>query len=231
MKPHLDRAIDEHALSPVERLLLAVAEFEPEAPAPGLLSSGGVLMLLAEDAQRRRRRTVRARMAAFTGLMAGTAVCSASLVLALTQSSRPGQGAGTASAPAPKEMRETKEKVVASAAISEAPPQAKASAPGRPRRTVRRRRTRGQAWAAKREATSAAVWTEQTVEHRMTGLLADAWIVEPQADGSLQLQPAIIDLPTDRLPAADACGPIGSEAPPGPAADEVSPVAPAEEPR
>jgi hypothetical protein len=185
-------------------------------------------MLLAEDAQRRRRRTVRARMAALTGVMAGAAACSASLVMALTHSSRAGQDvatAGVTSAPAPQEKK------LVSATVTDTPPKVEATAPERPRRTVRRRRSRGRVRTARPTTPAVDVWTEQTVEYRMEGLLANAWIVEPQADGALQLAPAIIDLPVDALPTADACGPVGEEASTEPRVNEDAPAPPADGPK
>jgi hypothetical protein len=228
VKPESDQLIEGSASSSVERLLLAAAEYEPETPPPGFLSSGGVLTLLAEDAQRRRTRTVRARVAALTGMMAGAAACSASLVMALTQAQRPDRStapAGAAAVPAPLLTK------VASAAPERAAAKATPPPSSRPRRTMRRRRPRRQPVAAPEAAPTPAVWTEQTVEHQVSGLLADAWIVEPQPDGALELIPVIVDLPTGPSAPVDACGLVDAEAPPEPPAERDAPATPAEEPR
>jgi len=222
VKPRANELALPYVASPVERLLQAAAEFDPGTPAPGLLSSGGILMLLAEDAQRRRRRTVRARLASLTGLMVGSAACSASLVMALTQSPHPVRTGTTGSVVT---LPEPPKKQIASAGLPEAPATAVVAAPERKRRTVRRRRTR----RPRPEAAPEAIWTEQTVEHRTTGLLADAWVLQPQADGSVELTPAIIDLPAEPLSTVDACGSMGVEAPPEPQAEPISPVPPADD--
>ena len=121
--------------------------------------------------------------------------------------------------------------MVTSATVAEAPPKVETTAPERPRRTVRRRRSRGRVRTAGPKAPAVEVWTEQTVEHRVEGLLASAWVVELQADGTLQLAPAIIDLPVDALPTVDACGPVGEEASTETQVNEDAPAPPADGPK
>jgi hypothetical protein len=195
MRPPVGPKEDEQ-LAPIEALLREAAEFEAEAPPPGLLTAGGIALLLAEETAKRRR-AVRSQVAAFAALLTGAAACSASLVLALNQPSRRAQ----TTVPRPDRITAPAPAVrVAEKLPDPAPAVASPAGLRRPvaRRQARSRRVR---YARKPSAPSAPpaapVWTETTVEHQVTGVLARAWLVQPDEEGGLQLTPALVDLTLD----------------------------------
>lgn len=218
MKPPVEP--NDEQLAAIEALLREAAEFEAEAPAPGLLTAGGIALLLAEETAKRRR-AVRSQVAAFAALLTGAAACSASLVLALNQPSRRVQSTVsvpdgiTAPAPAVRvaEQRPGPSTAVASPAVS--------------LRTVSRRKARSHRVRYARRhprpaaPPSAPVWTESTVERQVTGVLARAWLVQPDEAGGLQLTPALLDLSLD--PAAAACELTTDPAAETPASPELKP--------
>jgi len=202
---------DEEQLAPIEGLLRSVAEFEPDEPAPGLLTAGGVALLLAEDAASRRR-TVRARMTAFAGALTGMAACSASLVMALNQPVPRVQT--TRPVPVQVSQRVTATEP-AEAEVAVSPP---AAPKGRVSRGKLTRRVRHRRPIARRpEAPAPPVWTEETVERQVTGVLAQAWLVQPQEDGSFEVTPTLVDVSLPPGPAA--CDPDGDASSAAPATE------------
>lgn len=54
-------------------------------------------------------------------------------------------------------------------------------------------------------APAVPVWTEETVQHQVTGLLADAWVVHQSEDGTLVLAPAVLDVPLETTQSVLTC--------------------------
>ena len=205
---HPEQSGDERRLA-VEHLLEGAAGWEADEPEPGFLSAGGVALLLADDAAKRRRRTVRTRMVAFAGFFAGAAACSATLVMALSRPVAPPAGAGTPL------LQQTQLEAPATTAVKPARGPVQFVAAVKPERRHRVRR------APRRMRPAAPIWTNETVEREGVGVLAAAWVVEPQEDGAYQLTPALLDLPVD--PAAIvSCLPV--EAVPAPAEANPNPT-------
>ena len=206
---HPEQSGDERLLA-VEHLLEGAAGWEADEPEPGFLSAGGVALLLADDAARRQRRTVRTRMAAFAGFFAGAAACSATLVMALTRPVAPPAGAGT---PLVQQAPAVEPSATTAVEPTHGPVQLVAATKPERRHRVRR--------AHRRLRPAAPIWTNETVEREVVGVLAAAWVVEPQEDGAYQLTPALLDLPVD--PAAIvSCLPV--EAVPAPAEANPKPT-------
>lgn len=187
---------EEGQLAPVEALLREAAAFEPAEPVPGLLTAGGIAQLLAEETAGRRR-TVRARVAVFAATLTGAAACSASLVLALNQPIH-----RIAARPiAPVQVTERAPTVNVKHTVE-------ASAPAEaPRRTLRRPVRRLRLARCRQPSPTitppvAPVWTDATVERQVTGVLAQAWLVQPDEEGGLQLTPTLVDLSVEAAQAA-----------------------------
>lgn len=190
-----DDVTEDDLFGPVEALLRGAAEFEPDEPAPGLLTAGGVALLLASDAARRRR-TIQARVATIAAAITGAAACSASLVLALNQPRPVVRAAQTPQA----------QVALQPAAPRPAPPVVTVSAPAAPRRRTQMvalvRHSPRSRPRRRPETPAPPVWTDETVEQQVTGVLAQAWLVQPREDGSFEVTPAVVDVP---LTAAAAC--------------------------
>lgn len=214
MRPPVGSNEDEQ-LTAMEGLLRGAAEFEPDEPAPGLLTAGGIALLLADDAARRRR-TVRARVAAFAGVFAGTAACSASLVMALNQPAQRVQ----VPAPAPVQVSQRQP----AAKMQETEPRVTWAVTPKRRVVASRsgRRVHPQRSRPELAVPTPPVWTEETVEHQVTGVLAEAWLVQAHEDGSFEVTPALVDLP---LSGVAACEPEPDAAPPAPEATASEPDA------
>lgn len=212
MKPPVGPNDDEQFAS-IEALLREAAEFEAPEPVPGSLMAGGIALLLTEDAARRRR-TARARVAMFAGVLTGAAACSASLVLALNQPKMPVQSHATSTVQVAQQV---------STAESATSPVAEtaAASPRRPVLLIRRsRKVRHRRSQPRLPVQPAApVWTEETVERRVTGILAQAWLVQPDGEGGVELTPTLVDLPLEE--AAAACEPMTQPAPEAIAPTEV----------
>lgn len=179
---------DDEQFASIEALLRDAAEFEAPEPVPGLLTAGGIALLLTEDAARRRR-TVRARVALFAGVLTGAAACSASLVLALNQ---PKVQVEAHPVPTVQVAQQVSTAESSTRPVAETP----AASSRRPVLLIRRsrkvRHRRSQPRSPVQPATS--VWTEETVERRVTGILAQAWLVQPDGEGGVELTPALVDL-------------------------------------
>lgn len=197
-------------LAPVEMLLREAAAYEVEEPAPALLTASGVALLLAEETGKRRR-TARAQVLALGALLTGAAACSASLVLALNQ---PATRVSSPPVPAVQIAKQSPAVEFREVAQASTP---RVSLPSEISHSMRVPRRRS-ALAVPRRAPQHApptpvapppvpVWTEETVEREVTGVLAQAWLIEPNEEGGVELTPALVDLSLD--PAAPACEPAG----------------------
>jgi len=208
-----DDVTEEDLFGPVEALLRGAAEFEPDEPAPGLLTAGGVALLLASDAARRRR-TIQARVATIAGVLTAAAACSASLVLALNQPRPVAQAPQAPSSPISQQApapRPAQQVVTASAPVA---PQHRAQTVAFIRHSPRPRPRQ------RPETPAPPVWTDETVEQQVTGVLAQAWLVQPHEDGSFEVTPTVVDVP---LPAgAAACEPAIDPADAPPAPDDLN---------
>jgi hypothetical protein len=203
VKPTADGMALQPEGSPVERLLRAAAEYEPELTEPSILSAAGIALLLAKDANRRSRRTVRARMSTFAGVLAGAAACSASLVMAWgpSQPDEPARHPVQSIVAGPPANLKP-----ATLVVAEVEAEPKRTKPARKVAVRRQRRT----VVAGVKPAAVPVWTEETVEHQFAGVLTEGWIVQPNEDGSVTLSPAILDV----MPGPSACEPPPPETEP-----------------
>jgi hypothetical protein len=189
----------------VEHLLRGAAGWAPDEPEPGFLTAGGVALLLAEDVARRRRRTVRARVATFAGFFAGAAACSATLVMALTGPLAPPRSAGGPPTKPVQVAQTPGAEAEVTAPETSGQAEQVSPVPVRARRPLRVRRHGKRVRRPARTEPAVPVWTDETVERQVAGVIAQAWLVEPQEDGGYQLTPALVNLPVD--PAAVSCFP------------------------